>query len=61
MALASKAYAFMQHRGFVIPDDIQNVCRDILRHRIGLSYEAEAENINQDEIISRILAKVEVP
>lgn len=61
MALASKAHAFMNHRGFVIPDDIQNVCRDILRHRIGLSYEAEAENINQDEIISRILSKVEVP
>ncbi|MGB3226907.1 MAG: AAA family ATPase [Saprospiraceae bacterium] len=61
MAKASKAYAFMKHRGFVIPDDVQNVCRDILRHRIGLSYEAEAENINQDEIISRILSRVEVP
>jgi MoxR-like ATPase len=61
MAHASKAHAFMQHRGFVIPDDVQNVCKDILRHRIGLSYEAEAENINQDDIISRILSKVEVP
>ncbi len=61
LAHASKAHAFMQHRGFVIPDDVQNVCKDILRHRIGLSYEAEAENINQDEIISRILSKVEVP
>jgi MoxR-like ATPase len=61
LAHASKAHAFMQHRGFVIPDDVQNVCRDIMRHRIGLSYEAEAENINQDEIITRILSKVEVP
>ncbi len=61
LAMASKAHAFMQHRGFVIPDDVQNVCKDIMRHRIGLTYEAEAENINQDEIISRILSKVEVP
>lgn len=61
LAMASKAHAFMQHRGFVIPDDVQQVCRDILRHRIGLSYEAEAENIHQEEIISRILSKVEVP
>ncbi len=61
LAMAGKARAFMQHRGFVIPDDIQNVCRDILRHRIGLSYEAEAENVNQEEIISRILSKVQVP
>lgn len=61
LAWASKAHAFMQHRGFVIPDDVQNVCRDILRHRIGLSYEAEAENINQDELITKILSVVEVP
>ena len=61
MALASKAHAFMQHRGFVIPDDIQNVCRDILRHRIGLSYEAEAENISSEHIITEILNTVEVP
>jgi MoxR-like ATPase len=61
LAMASKAHAFMQHRGFVIPDDVQNVCKDIMRHRIGLTYEAEAENINQDEIISRILSRVEVP
>lgn len=61
LAHASKAHAFMQHRGFVIPDDVQNVCKDIMRHRIGLTYEAEAENINQDEIISRILSKIEVP
>lgn len=61
MAHASKAHAFMQHRGFVIPDDVQNVCKDIMRHRIGLTYEAEAENVNQDEILARILSKVEVP
>lgn len=61
LAIASKAYAFMQHRGFVIPDDVQHICRDVMRHRIGLSYEAEAESVNQEEIISRILSKVEVP
>ncbi|MBV6472385.1 MAG: hypothetical protein JPMHGGIA_00641 [Saprospiraceae bacterium] len=61
LALASKVYAFMQRRGFVIPDDVQQVCRDVLRHRIGLSYEAEAEDIHQDELITHILSKVEVP
>ncbi|MBK8956718.1 MAG: AAA family ATPase [Saprospiraceae bacterium] len=61
LAHASKAHAFMQHRGFVIPEDVQHVSRDILRHRIGLSYEAEAEDVNQDEIISKILSKIEVP
>jgi len=45
----------------VIPDDVRNVCEDILRHRIGITYEAEAENISQEEIISRIISKVEVP
>ncbi len=61
LALASRAYAFMQHRGYVIPDDVRNVCYDVLRHRIGITYEAEAENINQEDIISEILGKVEVP
>lgn len=61
LAMASKVYAFMQRRGFVIPDDVQQVCRDVLRHRIGLSYEAEAEDIHQDELITHILSKVEVP
>ncbi|MDQ3142506.1 MAG: AAA family ATPase [Bacteroidota bacterium] len=61
LAHAAKAYAFMQHRGFVIPDDIQHVAKDILRHRIGLSYEAEAENINIDDIITKILSTIEVP
>jgi MoxR-like ATPase len=61
MALAAKANAFMNRRGFVTPDDVRNVCRDVMRHRIGLSYEAEAENINADTIISGILSTVPVP
>ena len=61
LALASRAYAFINRRGYVIPDDVRNVCHDILRHRIGITYEAEAENINQETIISEILGQVEVP
>lgn len=61
LAQAAKAYAFIQHRGFVIPDDVQHVTKDILRHRLGLSYEAEAENVSTDDIISKILSRVEVP
>jgi MoxR-like ATPase len=61
MALAAKAYAFTQHRGFVIPEDIRAVAPDILRHRIGLSYEAEAENISTQDIINELLNRVEVP
>lgn len=61
LALASKAYAFIKRRGYVIPEDVRTICADILRHRIGLTYEAEAENINQDNIISEILNTVEVP
>ncbi|NOT38265.1 MAG: AAA family ATPase [Saprospiraceae bacterium] len=61
LAQAAKANAFLNQRGFVIPDDVQNVAKDIMRHRIGITYEAEAENINQDQIISNILSKVEVP
>jgi MoxR-like ATPase len=61
MALASKAYAFLKRRGFVIPEDIRAVCHDVLRHRIGLSYEAEAENVTQEDIIRQILNRVEVP
>jgi MoxR-like ATPase len=61
LALASKAYAFIRRRGYVIPEDVRAVCSDVLRHRIGLTYEAEAENINQDNIISQILNIVEVP
>ncbi|MBK9379236.1 MAG: MoxR family ATPase [Saprospiraceae bacterium] len=58
---AARANAFLNHRGFVIPDDVQRVAKDVLRHRIGLSYEAEAENINTEDIISSLLSKVEVP
>lgn len=61
LAKASRAYAFLNHRGFVIPEDIRAVCHDVLRHRIGLTYEAEANNITSDEIISTILDRVEVP
>ncbi|MCB9000053.1 MAG: MoxR family ATPase [Bacteroidales bacterium] len=61
LAKAAKAYAFIKRRGFVIPEDIRAVCHDVLRHRIGLSYEAEAENISSEEIITGILNKIEVP
>lgn len=61
LALASKAYAFIKRRGYVIPEDIRAVCHDVLRHRIGLTYEAEAENITTEEIINEILNTVEVP
>jgi len=61
LAIASKAYAFIQRRGYVIPDDVRNICEDVMRHRIGLTYEAEAENISQEDIISKILSTVEVP
>lgn len=61
LALASRAYAFIKRRGYVIPEDIRAVCYDVLRHRIGLSYEAEANNMTSDEIITEILNTVEVP
>ncbi|NNE29075.1 MAG: AAA family ATPase, partial [Saprospiraceae bacterium] len=61
LALASKAKAFIERRGFVIPEDVRNICYDVLRHRIGLSYEAEAEEVSQEDIIRRILNAVEVP
>lgn len=61
LALAARAYAFIKHRGFVIPEDIRAVCHDVLRHRIQLSYEAEANNLQTEEIISEILNKVQVP
>ena len=61
LAKAARAYAFLRQRGYVIPEDVRAVCHDVLRHRIGLSYEAEANNITADEIISEILDKVEVP
>ncbi len=61
LAKAAKAYAFIKRRGYVIPEDVRAVCHDALRHRIGLSYEAEAENITSEEIITEILNNVEVP
>ena len=61
LALASRAYAFIKHRGYVIPEDVRAVAHDVLRHRIGLTYEAEATNVSTDEIVSRIVNKVEVP
>lgn len=61
LALAARAYAFIKRRGYVIPEDIRAVCHDVMRHRIGLTYEAEANNMTSEEIISEILNKVEVP
>ena len=61
LARASRAYAFLQGRGYVIPEDVRAVCHDVMRHRIGLTYEAEANNINADEVITDILDKVAVP
>lgn len=61
LALAARSYAFIKHRGYVIPEDVRAVAHDVLRHRIGLSYEAEADNLTPDEIVSKILNKVEVP
>jgi MoxR-like ATPase len=61
LAIASKAYAFIKRRGYVIPEDVRTVCYDILRHRIGLTYEAEAENVTTVDIITSILNAVEVP
>ena len=61
LALASRAYAFIKRRGYVVPEDVRAVAHDVLRHRIGLSYEAEANNLTTDEIVSRILNSVEVP
>ncbi len=61
LALASRAYAFIKRRGYVIPEDVRAVCYDVLRHRIGLSYEAEANNMTSEEIITEILNTIEVP
>jgi MoxR-like ATPase len=61
LASASKAYAFIKRRGYVIPEDVRAMCHDVLRHRIGITYEAEAENITSEDIIDQILNKIEVP
>lgn len=61
LSLAAKAFAFIRRRGYVIPEDVRAICPDVMRHRIGLTYEAEAESVNQDKIIAEILNVVEVP
>ena len=61
LATAAKCYAFLKHRGFVIPEDVRSVIYDVLRHRIGLTYEAEAENIKSEDLISQIINQIEVP
>ena len=61
LAKASRAYAFIKRRGYVVPEDVRAVAHDVLRHRIGLSYEAEATNVTSEEIVSKIINKVEVP
>lgn len=61
LAKAARAYAFIKHRGYVVPEDVRAVAHDVMRHRIGLSYEAEAANVSSEEIVSRIINKVEVP
>jgi MoxR-like ATPase len=61
LALAAKAQAFLNKRGFVIPEDIRSICKDVLRHRIGLTYEAEAENVDVEEVIEDVLKQINVP
>ncbi|MBQ5401924.1 MAG: MoxR family ATPase, partial [Bacteroidales bacterium] len=61
LSMASKAYAFIRRRGYVIPEDVRAVCYEVLRHRIGLTYEAEADNITSENIIADILNTIEVP
>ncbi|MCF8371156.1 MAG: AAA family ATPase [Bacteroidales bacterium] len=61
LAMAAKAFAFIKRRGYVIPEDVRAICHDVMRHRVGLTYEAEAENITSEEIITEILNTVEVP
>jgi MoxR-like ATPase len=61
LAIASKAQAFLNKRGYVVPEDVRSICNDVLRHRIGLTYEAEAENIDVTEVISQILQKIDLP
>ena len=61
LASAARAYAFIKHRGYVVPEDVRAVAHDVLRHRIGLSYEAEASNVTSEDIVSKIINKVEVP
>ena len=61
LAKAARAYAFVKHRGYVVPEDVRAIAHDVMRHRIGLTYEAEASNVTSEEIVSRVINKVEVP
>jgi len=61
LGIASKAQAFLNKRGFVIPEDVRSICKDVLRHRIGLTYEAEAENVKVEDVIEDVLKKINVP
>jgi MoxR-like ATPase len=61
LSLASKAMAFLNKRGYVVPEDVRSIAADVLRHRIGLTYEAEAENISIEEVIKQVLNAVKVP
>ena len=61
LSMASKAYAFIKRRGYVIPEDVRAVCNEVLRHRIGLTYEAEAENVTTEQIIAEVINAVQVP
>ena len=61
LAIASRAVAFLKNRAFVIPEDVKSIAKDVLRHRIGLTFEAEAENISTENIIDKILSKIQAP
>ena len=61
LAKAARAYAFIKRRVYVVPEDVRAVAHDVLRHRVGLTYEAEASNVTSEEIVSKIINKVEVP
>jgi MoxR-like ATPase len=61
LALASKCYAFIKRRGYVIPEDVRAIVHDVLRHRIGVTYEAEAENVTSEDLINKIVNVIEVP
>ena len=61
LAMAAKCYAFIKRRGYVVPEDVRAIVFDVLRHRIGITYEAEAENVTSEDIISKIINEIEVP
>ena len=61
LAIAAKCYAFIKRRGYVVPEDVRAVIHDVLRHRVGITYEAEAESVTSEEIINRIVNEIEVP